>query len=239
VPLIHVFIIRSSTPGHRSVQEIRHWNKGIELLNKKLSAPLHPSDRDAVWASASILGVITFASIEATTPEQSWPLAPSNNLEWLKMAQGKSALWRLTRPDRPDSIFRVLLSALPQISSALDRVPAAFIDLFDLHGGDNNSDNPYALPLAGIFSSSDMALFYAMNGWMLGEFGQLVMARDSRALLIMAYWYAKMWSHGQWWVQERALREGRATCIYLERYFPDDATIQDLLKGPQECLSMM
>jgi hypothetical protein len=226
------------------LQEICHWNRGIALLSKKLSSPLHLSDRDAVWASASILGVITFASIEATTPDQAWPPAASTSLEWLKMGQGKLALWRLVRPDRPDSIFLVLLSRIPDISAALEGVPPEVLDLFDLfdlHGGGSN--NPYALPLAGIFPSqasgrsSDIGQFYAMNGWMLGEFGQLVTASDPRVLVLMAHWYAESWSHGQWWIRARALMEGQATCLYLEMCFPHIAVIQNLLKGPRQCLA--
>ncbi|KAK9389411.1 hypothetical protein V1515DRAFT_261848 [Lipomyces mesembrius] len=60
----------SPIPGRRTIEEIHYWTKGVALFNRKLSAPLHPADRDAIWAAATMLGVITFASIEVPTPRK-------------------------------------------------------------------------------------------------------------------------------------------------------------------------
>lgn len=249
-PNMNSILTRSCTTSRRTVQEIRHWNRGVAQLNKTLSAPLHPVDRDAVWAAASMLGIITFASTEALAPEQSWPLAHGveSGPEWLKMGQGKSALWQLARPDRADSIFRNLLSAMPAVTSSLDSVPSNVIELYNLRGS-SASSSPYALPVAGIFSladaerspssssssSSTVGLFFALNGWMLGDFGHLVLARDPRALVILAHWYAKICT-GEWWFRRRASIEGRATCLYLERHFPNHVEIQTLLKVPRQSM---
>lgn len=215
----------------------------MTLFNKKLSAPLHPADRDAIWAAASMLGVITFASIEVPTFEKTWPLTPSLKAEpeWLKMGQGKSALLPLVKPGRSDSIFHALFSSLPTIEFSLGNVPLVFMELYELDGL-SAEHNPYTIPVIIIFAPLDMenpssviALFYAFNSCNQGEFGQLVVDKDPRALLIMAYWYSKI-CNGQWWLRRRALMEGRATCMYLERYCAHSETIQDLLKMPRYLL---
>jgi hypothetical protein len=241
--IILTLINRSPTPGRRTIEEIHHWTQGVTLFNKKLSTPLQPADRDAIWAAASMLGVITFASIEDPTLEQTWPLAPSVSAEpeWLKMGQGKSVLMSLAQPDRPDSIFHDLFSIFPTTECSLKNVPSSFVKLYGLEALPEQS-SPYATPLIHIFAplsmecpSSLMTVFYAFNNCMQNEFGRLVVNKEPRALLVMAYWYSKICT-GQWWLRRRALIEGRATCTYLETYCTQYSTIQNLLRVPRRVL---
>lgn len=215
----------------------------MKTFNDKISAPLHPSECDAVWIAASMLGVITFASIEASTPEEAWPLTSFiiGEPEWLKMGQGKFALQQLVRPDRKESIFHDLFSTIPMIELSLQDVPQEFVQLYELESYYGNG-NPYLTPVSCIFASETLdypttaiLLFYAFNGCMHEVFGDLVANKDPRALLLMAYWYSKI-STGQWWLRRRALMEGRATCIYLQRYHYDHLIIQNLLREPRRYL---
>jgi len=138
--------------------------------------------------------MISFASIDVPTPEEIWPLAPSmTEPEWLKMGHGKSALWRVVKPDRPDSIFHTLLSAVPTVEFSLENVPPGFMKLYQLDGLSAES-SPYAIPVTSIFapwnikcSLSAITLFYAFNSCMQNEFGRLVRNKDPRALLVMVY----------------------------------------------------
>ena len=190
-----------------------------------------------------MLGVITFASIEAPALEITWPLSASVKCEpeWLKMGQGKSAILQLVKPDRPDSIFHTLFSNFPAVEFSLENVSLEFLELYELDGLSADC-SPYAIPVIIVFApldfeipSSVIALFYAFNSCMHDEFGRLVVNKDPRALLVMAYWYSKICS-GQWWLRRRALMEGRATIVYLERYCAYDATIQDFLRVPRSVL---
>jgi hypothetical protein len=161
--------------------------------------------------------------------------------EWLKMGHGKSGLLPLLQPGGPDSIFHTLFSTFPTIDFSLENVPPSFRELYELDGlsADNNL---YAIPVTSLFAPLDLEspssvfeLFYAINSCMQKEFGHLVVNKDPRALLVMAYWYSKICT-GQWWLRRRASMEGRATCMYLERYCAHCATIQDLLKVPPHVL---
>jgi len=205
--------------------------------------PLHPADRDAIWAAATILGVITFASIDTKTPENTWPLALTTQAEpeWIKMSMGKTVLWSMAQPDRPESIFYHSVSNIPKPEISLENVPSELLTFYDLKGCSIDK-NPYAIPLSGIFRPPIpnglppmVTVFYAMISCIEGEFGRLLRAKDFPALLAMVYWYSKLCT-GQWWLKKRALIEGQATCLYLQRFARHNAVIQGLLAVPRQIL---
>jgi len=120
--LMHDRYLLSALNAKKSTTEAFHRYQGVALFNSKLSGPIQPSERDALWAAAALLGVITFCHIEAKTPEEVWPLKPSSSLDlnWVKMSDGKKEVWKITQPLRADSIFQPLgpdyLSFLPMKS---------------------------------------------------------------------------------------------------------------------------
>jgi hypothetical protein len=197
-----------------------------------------------------VLGIIAFASIEGSSPYEAWPLNEAINTEpeWLKMCIGKTTLWPLVQPDRPDSIFRPMYSGKStwikfpsSTASAIEQMQPAFIELFELDEFTMDSD-PYLFPAICISTILDMdctelmaSVFYSFSNYIQNDFAMLVRNKDARALLLMAYWYSKICT-GQWWMRRRALLEGQATCLYLVRYHAEDRTIQDLLRAPMDKL---
>ncbi|KAK4973252.1 hypothetical protein LTR28_011634 [Elasticomyces elasticus] len=136
----------------QTATEIYHWGQAAALFNEKLSAPIRPCDRDALWATAALLGAITFSSTEASKPEESWPLRPSSSsdLEWLRMSDGKKAIWRITDPLRKDSVFHKLADETEQdyLSSIAPNpghgvIVSAFTALCDLDDSPTSGTNPY------------------------------------------------------------------------------------------------
>jgi hypothetical protein len=83
-----------------SPTEAFHWYQGIALFSNKLAGPIHPSERDALWATSAFLGTTAFYYIEAKTPEEAWPLKPPSSLDlnWLRMSAGKEEIWKITQP---------------------------------------------------------------------------------------------------------------------------------------------
>ncbi|RDW80071.1 hypothetical protein BP6252_04709 [Coleophoma cylindrospora] len=77
----------SSNPGRQSATEAYHWHRATSLFNHKLSTKFRPSDRDSLWATAALLGVVSTAMFDAQTPEEAWPLKPASNtdLMWTKI----------------------------------------------------------------------------------------------------------------------------------------------------------
>jgi len=106
-----------------------HWSQAAALLNKTLSTGVKPSERDALWVCASLLGALSFTSIQAQTPEEAWPLKPdaSSDLYWLKISKGKSAIWKIIDSLKPDFI-QFALSAI-SFWSDLQNLPQKILEL--------------------------------------------------------------------------------------------------------------
>ena len=232
-----------------SVTEAFHWYQSTAMFTSKLSGPIDPSERDALWANAVCLGVITFYYIEATTPEEAWPLKTpsSSDLSWLSLSEGKKTLWKWTRPAGGKTVFQMLLpfeNTKPKPTSptvpGLEVLPSEFIELCGLDATSNPDNNPYYAVASGLAKSlhSNCKLTtildfinFTMN--MLPEYKELLKRKDPCALLLLAYWYAKMCQYQHWWILRRAALEGQAICIYLQRYYGDDTNIQSLLQFPR------
>lgn len=239
----HDRYLRRLTPSKSSFCEVYHWSKSIALFNQKLSSPIQPQDRDAFWATATYLGIVSFTTFDASRPEEAWPLNPhcgSSNLEWLRMSVGKKALWDLTDPLRPDSVFHPMAPAYarmhtPLPSSGLENVPAVLRRLCRIDAASTATSNPYftavqALSLLARKPPDRVLLFSALPflSQINHVFKALLEKKDAVALLLLALWYAEA-SHVVWWIERRAEVEGRAICLYLERYHWDDDTIMGLL----------
>ncbi|KAL2019042.1 hypothetical protein VTK56DRAFT_10146 [Thermocarpiscus australiensis] len=228
-----------------------HFVNAISLFNAKLSQPaMDPQDRDPVWAAAAMLGVVSFGDTRARSPEEAWPLAASSPLDltWIKMCTGKSAVRQLADPQRPDSIFSAIDSVLSQVvrpaarvgDEVLRHLPPRLAQLCRLDASSNLETNPYHAPATVL--AQVMPLQYARETMprflsFLGSFDQrfigLLREKDSCALLVLAYWYAKVWSAEQWWIYRRARCEGPAICALLEMRFAGDAGLLQLLEFPK------
>ncbi|KAJ5097228.1 hypothetical protein N7456_007949 [Penicillium angulare] len=230
----------------RSLSEAYHSARGATLLVEKLSNPIMYEDRDAIWASAAMLGIASMTSVDASDPAEAWPMKKFNpsDLDWLNMAVGKEAIWRATNPLRPDSIFhgmaddfRALMHRPPL--RALEEIPKDFVHLLSLDGPVPLDKNPYYTAisvLAGLWRDSctrdSMPTYMGFLNYMDPSFRSLLLLKDPRALLIFGYWYACM-QGSQWWVHNRAQLECQAICLYLEKYHASDIDIQRMLVYPK------
>ncbi|MCJ1413897.1 hypothetical protein MMC32_000222 [Xylographa parallela] len=231
-----------------STTEAFHYYQAIALFNSKLSGPLQGSEGDALWAASAILDAISFCHVEAKTPEEAWPLKPPSSLDlnWLSLSEGKLEVWRKTSPNRPDGIFRLLAFEymnFPATISSRPRLEVLPLDLILLCGLDASStatNNPYHAAALSIARSLVLTCDYTVNlsftmfiMQMPSEYKHLLTRKDPRALLLLAYWYAKVCQYEHWWIVGRAALECQAICIYLERHHGDDANILRLLEFPK------
>ncbi|KAF4629536.1 hypothetical protein G7Y89_g8614 [Cudoniella acicularis] len=240
-----------SAPAHqnstKTTTEIYHLSRAAALLNKTLSEPIRPEDRDAVWATAALLGLAAFSWIEVSSVEEAWPLkSPEpSDLEWITMSELKSVIYDLTQPSRPDSMFHkvdVSYKAANNTSPpTLSDMPPLFLQLFELDDSSTPQNNPYLsaikilVPLFLLNVECDRASivrFLPFVGRMEPRFKALIESKDARALLLLAYWYA-MVCKSVWWLERRANLECQATCIFLERYHGENELIQELLLFPK------
>jgi hypothetical protein len=233
----------------QTLAENYHMSRAAALFNRKLSGPIHQQDRDGLWATAALLGLLAYALTDASNPEEAWPLvecADSDPLEWLSIAESKSAVWNLVNPLAPGSRFASMkdtyknaITPFKVPLSGIEGIPPQFVELFDLDDWVTAKVNPYytsvhiLIPLLPIpCERESIVRFLTFMGHMEDEFKDLLRARDPRALLLVAYFYAKVWK-STWWMERRAVLECEAICLYLERYHADNKLLQEMLMVPK------
>ena len=239
---------RYLTGEKQSASEAYHWYQGSALFNAALSKPLDLDQRDALWGAAAMLGCISFQSVEANSPRQAWPLKPPSecDLDWLKISDGKKAIWKMTDPLRSDSVFAPLkvehTDHYLSPGGNLDDLPNGFLELFEL----DDSRSPYyetAMRLSTLLdldcNQRTILNFLGFVGQVNGDFRRLLELKEPRALLLMAYWYGKMCYYDMWWTVQRVVLECQATCMYLQKYHGGYLEIQRLLKFPMEACGLM
>ena len=242
VTLIHDRYL-SSHSTNQTCTEIYHLSRAVSLFNQKLSTPLQPSDCDALWAAACLLGIIAFSLIEDCAPEQAWPLKPPTaaDLEWIRIGGGKSAISNIAKPLRPEGAFHSLMEhfvftvSSPTIPGVIG-LPPMFDKLYDLELPENNPYYTALYTLAPLLHmecvQSTFHLFYSFTSLVDTDLKELLHRKDPRAMLLLAYWYALM-VNSQWWISRRAVIECRSICLYLERCCAGDVVIQELLEFPK------
>lgn len=77
----------------------------------------------------------------------------------------------------------------------------------------------------------DMAQVVAFMSRLNGNFQALLIALDTRALLVLLYWLAILEKLGLWWAKTRAAQEAQAIIEHLEPN--EDVKIRNLLKIPR------
>ena len=226
----------------------------MALFNSKIAGRVEPSERQAVYAAAVCLGVIAFFYIEAQTPEEAWPLKPPSplDLNWLSLSDGKKELGRDAQPRVENIAFRSLnpfeyTKPRPTTSTVfgLEALPPELIQLCGLDSSSTSRDNPYYDVTTALAKSlySDCKLttilsFLAVIGNFHPEYKRLLKRKEPIALLLLAYWFAKMCQIPHWWIMRRAALEGQAICIYLQRYHGYNSDIQQLLQFPKMMCSL-
>ncbi|PWY69050.1 hypothetical protein BO70DRAFT_432548 [Aspergillus heteromorphus CBS 117.55] len=224
-----------------SLPESRHRYRALTGFNRKLSQPNRPEDTGAMVSTAAMLWFLIFCEIEAPTLEETWPLmrTPSSDPPWLQVNRGKAEVWRLMPSSPTDSIAARLapvqlcpLSPVNMMALDIDTIPPEFVRLYRL-----DTTSPYHAVAIGVARAlyHDQAVITTILGFvtfcstMDDGFRRLLLARDPRALLLLACWYRQVRGLGVWWLTPRAWREGEAICVYLERQFSDNVDLQKIL----------
>ncbi|KPM43236.1 hypothetical protein AK830_g3354 [Neonectria ditissima] len=220
--------LNGSLGCRRTVEECYHWSQSTALFSRRLREPIETKHMDPIWGTAAALALITFSAPDAPTPEESWPLKPSDpsDLEWLRMSEGKMSLWRLANPLRPDSLFSVMAATYAQMHSPLpdkgtDGIPKALAILCHLQDSSTAENNPYfsaAHAVAQIQALSDDEVTtghtQVFTRTIHGPFKSLLREKDPVALLLLYLWYQKA-GRSLWWIELRAKVECPSICTYL------------------------
>lgn len=227
----------------QSVAEAYHTYHAVMVFQEMLARPIHDNDRDSLLLAATMLGIIAFFNLEASSVKDVWPFKHCS-LGWLNLSDGKKAVWRLVTPLCKDSIWQPLSEIYDsrpcQQATKAERKPSIFSHLCS---EDDSSPaaaaNPYHRSARYLGTLLDLECNDATLVSFLGftctidpAFKSLLEHRDPWALLMLAYWYMKF-CRGAWWVSSRSILQGQAICLYLELYHADDEAIQAALTYPR------
>lgn len=245
----------SSPPHPPSTAELAHFTRGTALFNMKLSGPLTPSEKDAIWAAATLLGSSTLAGDDALSPEQAWPLRKSSqsDLDWLRMYDGKREIWRIADPTRPNCCLRLLSQEVDMVHQkmsmaepGLKQLPGELCRLLGPHGHINLQTNSYRFSanilnnlMAMKSSETSILAFLTFITLMEADFRQLLVDKDPYALILLAYWFAEFSQHHAWFVWRRSILECQAICLYLTRYHGDIDHLNTILEHPRRICGMV
>ncbi|UKZ69576.1 uncharacterized protein TrAtP1_010582 [Trichoderma atroviride] len=232
-----------TTPTHRrSLRESYHASQFTTLFSKQLSQPIREEHKDPLWAAAGAVAILTFSALNASSPDEAWPLgAPdSSDLGWLRLGVGKMKLWHLVNPLRPESVYRIISESFAQLHQSVptrgtNGVSVELVQLCGLDESSTQENNPFFTAAHGLSQLLEVpkgrvSLDNAMKVWshMDNRFVVLLEMKDPVALLLLCLWYTKA-SESRWWISIRAKHELPAICSYLEIYHKDNSVIQALI----------
>jgi len=226
----------------RTLEECYHWHQSTALFNRRLIEPIEAKDKDPIWGTAAALAMLTFSTPNSYSPEESWPLKPSepSDLEWLRMSKGKMSLWDIANPLRPDSIFRVMAPTYAQMHSPLpekgiDGISSGLAMACHLLDSSTAENNPYFHAAHAVSQIQDLPDSQVTIGQtelftrsINGRFNFLLQEKDPVALLLLYLWYCKA-GRGVWFIETRARVECPSICLYLRLYHGESKAIHALL----------
>ncbi|KAJ5272437.1 hypothetical protein N7478_007562 [Penicillium angulare] len=245
-------LLTGATCSEGSRQQYHYHSQcAAALFNERLSKPASKAvDRNAIWTTASLLGNMTSFLMESCDPEMSWPLSSSSAypFDWLDMHIGMRTLYSLCAPNEPGGLFHSLLQHptynvlrdkwIADTRDGIEGIPSQFVTLCGLTPMSNAQNSPYHASVRLLAQIWDMEStphtafrFLTFISLMSPEMKTLLVQKDTRAMVILAYWYSKMF-HVHYWLHRRAVVGCAAICIYLKRHHCSDYLIMDMLQYP-------
>ncbi|KIW88983.1 uncharacterized protein Z519_10467 [Cladophialophora bantiana CBS 173.52] len=191
-----------------STSEAYHLNQALIAFQSILSRPIRPEEGDALLVASSILGVVSFFNLEASSVEDVWPLQ-DGDMAWLNLSDGKQTIWRLASPLQDDSLWRKVTHIFDRDKMPACKIPEHLPSIFDhLCAEDPASPsaaaNPYyktahqLLPLLDLECNDSTWLRYlGFVNHMDPLYKSLLAQKDPWALLMLVYWYMKV-CRGAW-----------------------------------------
>ncbi|KAJ6020958.1 hypothetical protein N7540_006462 [Penicillium herquei] len=230
------------SPTRRSLRESYHWSQCTTLFKTWLSQQIKEEHKDPIWTTTGTLSILAFASINAVSTNDAWPLGSPDcsDLEWLRLGSGKMSLWNLVDPLRPESAFRVMIETMirmrkPLPSRGTEGASKDLVELCELDETSTQENNVYftvvhSLSRFLIIPQENVSLGDALmvSNYMHSKFGDRLREKDPIALLLLCLWYAKA-RRVRWWIDFRARFELPAICDYLRLYHGGNIPVQSLI----------
>jgi hypothetical protein len=250
--LCHLVPVERNSFQHRQhrLASFYHWQNALRLFRSELASGANQFNMDALISATMMICVHQFMLDNAETdPRQSFVYAPvelrHGRLQWLTIQHGYKALqqqlgrrimtsvWGPVFEDSEvKSLARNILS--PDAGDDIHRV---FLDLCEITPASTSMNNPCYEALQFLLflrqQPMDRNRFNKLITFVAvieGEFLELLLRRDKRALLILVHWLAMMHELDQWWIRARCRNE----CLAITTFMIDDEDwrVRELLAVP-------
>lgn len=248
----------SSIANNRLI--LNHWYHGTALFRQQMAclgrgtdSDLPYIEQDSLLAAATLLAMASFATISECDSSKIWPLNHSEveDLAWLRMGLGGRVLCRMTDLTKRPSCFSTVhgrLQVLPPpdgtASIHVPSLPHSLSLLFPDLTQSTWATNPYHSTLSILaqlyqrpISDENFYDIFSLVNFMQPEYHELLVVRDLRALLLLAYWFARIASGNIWWLQRRCVVQGLAICQYIEASPSADSSMIEMLSYPRNILT--
>ena len=214
----------------RKIRETYHYGQSVALFQQKLLKPIEAQDRDSVWATACYMSLLVLSTLEASSPEQSWPFRPDDpsDLQWLRMCQGKAIIFQMTRPNRAGSIFATEFNFSPIPKMGAEGIPPALAALCELDESSTPENNPYFVAAHMIPRRWTYMTQVQFSLSMQASYVALLKQKDPRALLLLAY-CQRASETAVWWTSHRSRVERESISLHLQQRYKTDSALLALL----------
>jgi hypothetical protein len=236
--------------GQSQLAGLYHWQKALRMFRDELAAGPNQRNMDALMSTVMLICVHQFM-FTGSVPDPSTsfiyasPDRREDSLIWLQIHHGFTAMlaamgdviWgSVWNPVFRDSDITKSFTAILSPETG-DETHALFLELCEITPASTLGNNAYhealqfLLALRQLEPSGNrfnkLVTFVAV---IEHDFRRLLLQRDKRALLILAYWLAMMSDLGQWWIGLRCKSECLAITTFLMH--DQDKRIRALLRFP-------
>lgn len=226
-------------------------DRALYTFRQRLSSPIKATQVDAVLTSCVLLNTVAFSK-GRHRPSHSWLFTGSVDVQWLTVHSGlrtiissvrhiiMESLWATVYTKDTNSLGGETRASFDGHYLGSAAIPEDLKTLFDIKHDSNSCKNAYysilrsLLPLLANYpAAASLNHLMAVVHRFKPDFYQLILSRDLRALLLLAYWLGLMCNVHLWWVSSRARSECFACCRYLD--MSGDDIIRGLLPFPAQC----
>lgn len=229
------------------VNEAFHWQQSIVQYSKELSASVNEQNMDKLYSTCIVLTVHAFY-LEEFSPRSSFVFSTDPTaLNWLLLQGGLRYLLDRTQPWLTQSMWWATFMESHDCNINLeDHRPGRadldpdFADICGITEICTTTSNPCLWPLRMLTNllplkrgPDSRQQYFMFMGRLETPYTDLLLRKDTAALLILSYWLALMCKVNEWWAETRVRSECTAVCMWLED--SEDPRVLRLLEFPASC----
>ncbi|KAK2786812.1 hypothetical protein FQN53_006109 [Emmonsiellopsis sp. PD_33] len=231
-------------PSHNNVHSTYHISRATQLYRSALNSHISQNNMDGIISASMLVADFTFFD-EDYSPYNSFVFSSDPSaLNWVLMQSALSHILPKIQPWLHNCIWFVpFMEAYSEYCEIDTSTPGAdglqreLAELCEIDEESTAANNPYHSALRTFTSMVDIEVsgpnfikLMFFLGSLRPSFTRLLQKRESRALLILAFWLGKMCEDPAGWIYPKLHMECLAICMYLDGN--QDQRVTRLLEYP-------